>query len=219
MSDTNDLLVQRFVDQDLSAEERVSLIARLGKDETLRRRVLAFETMALESRRLPRPIVPEDFSANVIARLAGDRAPWAFVQRLLAPRTLQWNMASALAAACLLVIAVSAAFVAMRRPGAPAPAVAAGTAPTVSAPRRAGADRGGRRRFQRLGPCADTARTDTGGAWTVTLPLEPGRYKYMFVVDGHEWVVDPFAVEQADDGFGSRNAVLDVRPASPRASS
>jgi 1,4-alpha-glucan branching enzyme len=51
------------------------------------------------------------------------------------------------------------------------------------------------------------------GAWTVTIPLQPGRYEYMFVVDGKQWVGDPFAVEQADDGFGLRNAVLDVRPA------
>jgi hypothetical protein len=34
----------------------------------------------------------------------------------------------------------------------------------------------------------------------------------MFVVNGEQWVADPFAVEQIDDGFGSRNAVLDVRP-------
>ena len=52
----------------------------------------------------------------------------------------------------------------------------------------------------------------SGGAWTVTIPLQPGRYEYMFVVDGKEWIADPFAVEQSDDGFGSRNAVLDVRP-------
>jgi 1,4-alpha-glucan branching enzyme len=53
----------------------------------------------------------------------------------------------------------------------------------------------------------------SNGAWTVTIPLEPGRYEYQFVVDGEQWIADPFAVEQNDDGFGSRNAVLDVRPA------
>jgi hypothetical protein len=31
-------------------------------------------------------------------------------------------------------------------------------------------------------------------------------------VDGQQWIADPFAAEQSDDGFGSRNAVLDVRP-------
>ena len=79
MSDANDLLVQRFIDQELSSEERVHVIARLGKDEALRRRVLAFETMALESRRLPRPIVPDDFTANVMARLDIKRRQRTFV--------------------------------------------------------------------------------------------------------------------------------------------
>jgi 1,4-alpha-glucan branching enzyme len=50
------------------------------------------------------------------------------------------------------------------------------------------------------------------GAWTVTIPLDPGRYEYMFVVDGNQWIADPFAIEQNDDGFGAQNAVLDVRP-------
>ena len=34
----------------------------------------------------------------------------------------------------------------------------------------------------------------------------------MFVLDGQQWIGDPFAAEQNDDGFGSRNAVLEVRP-------
>jgi hypothetical protein len=34
----------------------------------------------------------------------------------------------------------------------------------------------------------------------------------MFVVDGRQWIADPFAAEQSDDGFGSRNAVLEVTP-------
>jgi 1,4-alpha-glucan branching enzyme len=48
--------------------------------------------------------------------------------------------------------------------------------------------------------------------WSVTLPLTPGRYEYMFVVDGQRWVSDPAAIEQSDDGFGARNAVLEVLP-------
>jgi hypothetical protein len=32
----------------------------------------------------------------------------------------------------------------------------------------------------------------------------------MFVIDGKQWIADPFAVDGAGDGFGSQNAVLDV---------
>jgi len=62
----------------------------------------------------------------------------------------------------------------------------------------------------------DPARTSlqqvSNGVWSVTLPLTPGRYEYMFVVDGQRWVSDPAAIEQSDDGFGARNAVLEVLP-------
>jgi 1,4-alpha-glucan branching enzyme len=65
--------------------------------------------------------------------------------------------------------------------------------------------------FNGWNPSRTPLEPAANGAWTVTIPLEPGRYEYMFVVDGREWVSDPFAVEQNDDGFGARNAVLDVR--------
>jgi hypothetical protein len=42
------------------------------------------------------------------------------------------------------------------------------------------------------------------------LPVKPGRYHYMYVVDGREWVADPLATETSLDGFGGQNSVLDV---------
>ncbi len=53
---------------------------------------------------------------------------------------------------------------------------------------------------------------DGDGIWTGRIPLSPGLHKYMFVVDGTEWVTDPHAQRYADDGFGNRNAVLAVAP-------
>jgi 1,4-alpha-glucan branching enzyme len=66
--------------------------------------------------------------------------------------------------------------------------------------------------FNGWNPAHTSLEQISDGAWAVTIPLKPGRYEYMFVVDGKQWVVDPFAAEQNEDGFGSRNAVLDVRP-------
>ena len=48
------------------------------------------------------------------------------------------------------------------------------------------------------------------GMWTATIPLKPGRYQYMFVIDGKQWIADPLATEASGDGFGAENAVLDV---------
>ncbi|HEX6308518.1 MAG TPA: glycogen-binding domain-containing protein [Longimicrobiales bacterium] len=47
------------------------------------------------------------------------------------------------------------------------------------------------------------------GVWTVLLPLEPGVHDYGFIVDGEEWVPDPYA-PKIDDGFGGVNSRLTV---------
>lgn len=44
--------------------------------------------------------------------------------------------------------------------------------------------------------------------WTLSLPLERGRYEYAFLVDGKKLVQDPKALLQQEDGFGNRNSVL-----------
>ncbi len=46
------------------------------------------------------------------------------------------------------------------------------------------------------------------GIWTGKIFLKPGRHEYMLVVDDAKWIPDPNAKAYADDGFGSRNAVL-----------
>jgi 1,4-alpha-glucan branching enzyme len=53
------------------------------------------------------------------------------------------------------------------------------------------------------------AGPDEHGIWTVTLPLPPGRYEYLFVINGTEWAADPSA-PAVDDGFGGRNSVIVV---------
>lgn len=48
-------------------------------------------------------------------------------------------------------------------------------------------------------------------AWTVTIPLRPGRYRYTFVVDGSRWVADPAGAAAPDD-FGQPTSVITVIP-------
>jgi AMP-activated protein kinase-like protein len=45
------------------------------------------------------------------------------------------------------------------------------------------------------------------GVWTITVPLTQGVHDYAFVVDGREWVPDPYA-PQIGDGFGGTNSRL-----------
>ncbi len=51
---------------------------------------------------------------------------------------------------------------------------------------------------------------DGDGIWTGTLKLKPGRYEYMFVMDGEKWLPDPNALRYVKDGFGNNNAILEI---------
>ncbi len=51
---------------------------------------------------------------------------------------------------------------------------------------------------------------DASGHWETTVTLPEGRYEYLFLVDGKQWVVDPAARVVRSDGFGKVNAVIQV---------
>ena len=56
------------------------------------------------------------------------------------------------------------------------------------------------------------AREGSRGLWTVVVALPPGEHLFMYVLDGTQWVSPPLAEDYADDGFGSKNGVVVVRP-------
>jgi hypothetical protein len=47
------------------------------------------------------------------------------------------------------------------------------------------------------------------GRWAGDLAVKPGRYEYLFVVDG-QWLPDPNAKESVQNPFGGKNSVLVV---------
>lgn len=51
--------------------------------------------------------------------------------------------------------------------------------------------------------------TNGNGLWVGVLQVEPGIHEYMFYVDG-QWVTDEHAQRFKDDGFGRRNAILQL---------
>lgn len=55
-----------------------------------------------------------------------------------------------------------------------------------------------------------TPMTRADGTFFTVLHLPPGRYEYMFRVDGERWVQDPGAPLSRDDGFGRRNSILEI---------
>jgi Glycogen recognition site of AMP-activated protein kinase len=223
--DDQELLIQRFLDHDLTPDERVAFLKTVDADATLRRHWLNLETVVTETARLPR-LAP---SARFLRELKTNVAPpaqswWEQVwTAVTAPRTLEWNVAGAVAAACVVVMA-TAGLLSVRPervvevPVAVAPArtIAAGMKqePTVFV-RLVLLQPGARSvsvagDFNGWNPAHTRLERSDGGMWTATIPLKPGRYHYMFVIDGKQWIADPLAAEAETDGFGAQNAVLDV---------
>jgi len=223
MSD-QELRLQRFIDQDLSPEERVEFLEALNRDSALRERLIAMERVLAGAAELPRVMPPAEFTAGVVARL--EPRPHGLPGRLrawlTAPRLLEWNPAGALAAACALLALAWLLTWGLSKPLSGGAALqTAGpshTVPTVYV------------RLALMNPAAESV-TITGdfngwhpqglpltktanGLWTLTIPLKPGRYEYMYRVDG-KWVTDPLASDFSPDGFGQENAVLDVRDVFP----
>lgn len=56
-------------------------------------------------------------------------------------------------------------------------------------------------------------RARTGGVWSATVQLPPGRHEYAFLVDGERWVADPNAPSSIEDEFGVESSVVTVDPA------
>ena len=48
-----------------------------------------------------------------------------------------------------------------------------------------------------------------GSEWVGEIRVAPGRYEYLFVVDG-QWLTDPSADEQVPNPFGGFNSLLSV---------
>ena len=61
---------------------------------------------------------------------------------------------------------------------------------------------------------ANALKVDADGmTWRLTLPLPIGKHHYKFVLNGEQWITDPKAAHNEDDGNGNTNSVLLMLPA------
>lgn len=222
-----DLLIQRFLDNDLTPEERVVFLQAMDTDPSLRRRWLNLELVVAEAAQLPRLAPSARFRAQVQGKLTLE--PSSLWDRLCtavtSPRTLEWNFAGAMVAASVALVAVLSLlqFAPERIVEVPGPVAGSQMQTASSQPGQEA------KVFVRLVLLQPDARSvsvagdfndwnpwqtklerSEGGMWTATIALKPGRYQYMFVIDGKQWIGDPLAEDGTGDGFGSQNAVLDV---------
>jgi len=205
-------LLEGHLANELSPEEQTEFAALL-RDEERRRLFEVHQRTAALLTGLTRHAPSPTFTEEVLSRLPEQTSSlsghlWTL---LWAPRVIRWNLASALALSFVLAMtpAVWRKFVDGTAVAPPPYHVVTLFRFSVEAP--------GAQRISVVGDF-NGWRTDeiflsdiTGqGHFAVTLPLRPGRYAYMFLVDGAAWVTDPHATAYRDDGFGNRNAVVTI---------
>jgi len=195
--------VRRLLDGEVGGDEARALLERLPPAE--RREAEALLRIAGAAARLEPPAPSPDFAARAMARVRARPPPrrslWTWLR---SPRVTPLGALAGAFAGVLLALGAVASL--GRAPAPRAPAVVAQLdlhAPLARSVAVAGDFNGWR-------PEATPLLRGEGGVWTVRVPLVPGRrYQYMFLVDG-AWVSDPSAAATAEDGFGGRNAVLEL---------
>jgi hypothetical protein len=208
-------IIHRLLDGDLGPDEKEVLLDRVQADPALLEEFVGI-TGALHavetSERMPAPTF---FTTEVMRRLPARKPALGTRVRdfLFKGRVLRWNMATAVAAAALFALVLTQV---VRTRNAPVETAAVpGEEQTVTvtmnlhAPEAHQVTVAGT--FNKWKADAHMLTKQENGIWTVSIPLKPGEYSYMFVVDGKAWVTDPKAETYRDDGFGNRNAVMRVR--------
>ncbi len=208
------LLESHLAGEPFPDEER-EFAALLAVEEN-RRTFEAHQRTARLLAEVRRPALSPSFTEEVLARLPERRSHWweTMWKVLWAPRAMRWNLASAVA----LSLVLAAAPLAWRTLGGRAPDVR--ERHSIVTVVRFNLDAAGARQVALAGDFNGwkpdeifLADTTGRGHFSVALPLRPGRYAYMFVVDGASWVTDPRAEAYRDDGFGNLNAVVTIEDA------
>ena len=241
-----DILVQRFIDGDLSEPEVKQALHRIADDKEARS-LLQFElqmTQDLASSQSAQP--PQDFAARTMEAVAqeptADRelfslSDWlrTYWNSLTKPMTLQVRPVSAVAAIFLACAVLITVMTVSSLPGSKDPtdvqlASKASSRTTTIQQVTSQADKRGEMvwirflytnddadsvavagDFSQWEPVSLSPREAEGKTvWTGLVPVSRGEHEYQFLINGNRWVTDPLAPVQRRDGFGAKNAVLNI---------
>jgi len=159
-------------------------------------------------RYLKRSHVPDsaEFRARVMAevRETANNKTFRMKHALLRPRQSTWNLATVLMVVLVLFVS-SALFVQQAKQVDESQFIKV----QFELPMRDANEVALVGAFNRWQPTTKMVK-DAHGIWHAQLQLKPGRYEYLFLVDGQKWVLDPNSRARQDDGFGNNNSVLTV---------
>lgn len=209
-------LLHKVLDGEASREETETFLSLLDADHALRKEYDALKATVFFMENSGKMPVPASFTGDVMKKLprpekADGKSFWGF---LFGERVLRWNMASALATAALLAVVLggivrfSGNLSRVMPPSNSVENVNRVTF-TLHAPDAREVAVAGE--FNQWSVEGGKMKKRENGVWTVQVPLKPGTYNYMFVVDGKVWVADPKADSFQDDGFGNKNSVIRIK--------
>ena len=243
-NDEPDILVQRFIDGDLSEDEVQQALHRIA-DDAEARDLLQFELRMTQDLAASRSTaLPEDFADRTMAAVAQEPTPGEEGDTLGAQFRAWWGVMTgavtlrvrpmtAMVAVLLLGVGAWALWPAgptgiqegARRPTAtasPESAAVQQTTTRVSSngqtvwvrflyPNSEADSVAVAGDFSQWEPVALSPRTVDGKTvWTGLVPVSQGEHEYQFLINGDRWVTDPLAPVKRSDGFGAKNAVLNV---------
>ncbi|MDI6727330.1 MAG: hypothetical protein QMD44_00220 [Thermodesulfovibrionales bacterium] len=208
-------IIHRLLDGEVSDEEKREILNKINSDPVLKDEFNRIDKVIRMVENSERLIAPASFTADVMKKLPARRNSyikeiWDF---LFKGRVLRWNMATAIVVAGFFVVVITGIFEFQKKNNLVQYASTSGEssitvrinfyAPEAKKVAIAGD-------FNKWKVNENILNKQDNGIWTIEIPLKPGTYNYMFVVDGKVWVTDPKAESYRDDGFGYKNAVLNV---------
>lgn len=202
-------LIRRYLEGEMTPEEKIAFEAILAHEPALRAEVQALEHLLAAARALPQYRAPADLAARVRARLdrVQERSEITLHPRPAWRPGFRWALPAAAAAAVLLALALFGREAPLPPTHGPEPGIPV-TFEVYAPEARTVAVVGDFNQWQVSAAPLTDPKGD--GTWTAEVLIPPGRYQYQFVIDGTRWLPDRHAPVLIDDGFGRQNAVLEV---------
>jgi len=206
-------LLNLYVDQALDAESTQQVKEHLKDCSTCQDEYLRLKEMVASLNVLPQVSIPQNFTQNIMAKISQEeiqiQSTWIdrIKKQVSIPR-FSFRLVGASATAALIIFFAFTFFF-----NTPV------TSPICSAEVQFSLRISDNKThtvaiagdFNNWNSQANILEDPEGdGVWTGTLKLEPGRYEYMFVMDGEQWFPDPNALRYVKDGFGNKNAILEI---------
>jgi len=206
-------LLNPYIDQELDAESTQTIEEHLKSCPTCQDEYLKLKEMVASLNFLPQVSAPQNLTQNIMAKISQEeiqiQSSWIDnLKKQISIPQLSFRLVGTAAAAALVVFF---AFTFIFNTPDTSPICSAEVQFSLKINDNKAHTVAIAGDFNNWDPQTNTLEDPEGdGIWTGTLNLEPGRYEYMFVMDGEKWFPDPNALRYVKDGFGNKNAILEI---------